>query len=48
MGPEGNAVVDSRQITYHYLRGGFCLDLLGSFPINLVLVIAGVQATLKT
>ena len=42
-GPEGQAVTDTAAIAINYLRGAFTLDLLGSFPINLILVMAGVE-----
>ena len=33
-------VTDTSRIAYNYLRGSFVIDLLGSFPINLVVTAA--------
>ena len=34
---EGHLVTDSRLVAQRYLRSSFLLDLVGSFPLNLIL-----------
>ena len=42
---EGKMVKDGTQIATNYLRGGFVIDLLGSFPINFFLALTSDDGT---
>ena len=36
---KGTYVDDERRVALHYLQGSFAIDLAGSFPINLIMML---------